>query len=211
MSKIKASIDFRPYLDAELSPIGQTIHDKLSAHADTFPTPPVAMPDLQQTLDAYAAALVAKAGRASASYAAFDAVRAQLEGLLSQLGHYVNHVAQGDAMIVEKSGFPSYSTARPPDFSAPAAPENVRLSHGVASGTIKALYRPARPRSQNEVQTCTGDPGVQENWSQFGFFSGGRAELTGLTPGMYVWVRIRTAGLRGVMGAWSDPAKIMVI
>jgi hypothetical protein len=26
-----------------------------------------------------------------------------------------------------------------------------------------------------------------------------------------IWVRVRTGGLRGVMGAWSDPAKIMVV
>jgi hypothetical protein len=42
-------------------------------------------------------------------------------------------------------------------------------------------------------------------------FSGGKATLAGYAPGTQLWVRIRTAGLKGVMGAWSDPAKIMVI
>ncbi len=46
---------------------------------------------------------------------------------------------------------------------------------------------------------------------QAGLFSGGTALLTGFTPGTTVWVRVRTAGIKGVMGAWSDPAKIMVI
>jgi len=30
-------------------------------------------------------------------------------------------------------------------------------------------------------------------------------------PSGTVWVRVRTAGLKGVMGAWSDPAKIIVV
>jgi hypothetical protein len=32
-----------------------------------------------------------------------------------------------------------------------------------------------------------------------------------ITAGPVLWVRVRTAGLQGVMGAWSDPAKIMVV
>jgi hypothetical protein len=44
-----------------------------------------------------------------------------------------------------------------------------------------------------------------------GFFNGGKTLLTGLTPGSTLWVRIQTAGLDGVMGAWSDPAKITVV
>jgi hypothetical protein len=34
---------------------------------------------------------------------------------------------------------------------------------------------------------------------------------SGITPGTNVWLRVRTAGLKGVMGAWSDPAKMMVV
>jgi hypothetical protein len=32
-----------------------------------------------------------------------------------------------------------------------------------------------------------------------------------LDPGTTVWVRARTAGLKGVMGAWSETGKIMVV
>jgi hypothetical protein len=52
---------------------------------------------------------------------------------------------------------------------------------------------------------------VVHHWQHAGTFSDGKAILTGLTPGTTLWVRVRTAGLRGVMGAWSDPAKIMVV
>ena len=55
------------------------------------------------------------------------------------------------------------------------------------------------------------DPNVEANWKSYGMFSGGKAVLSGFTPGTTVWVRARTVGLKGVMGAWSDPAKIMVV
>jgi hypothetical protein len=37
-----------------------------------------------------------------------------------------------------------------------------------------------------------------------GSFTGGRADLSGLTPGTTIWVRVRK------IGGWSDPASIMV-
>ena len=52
---------------------------------------------------------------------------------------------------------------------------------------------------------------VAANWQHAGMFSGGKATVSGIVPGTTVWVRVRTAGLKGVMGAWSDPAKIIVV
>ena len=42
-------------------------------------------------------------------------------------------------------------------------------------------------------------------------FGGGKATIGSLTPGVLVWIRVRTCGLKGVMGAWSDPAQIRVV
>jgi hypothetical protein len=39
----------------------------------------------------------------------------------------------------------------------------------------------------------------------------GKANLGGFTPGTVIWVRVRTVGLKGVMGAWSGPAKLIVV
>ena len=113
-------------------------------------------------------------------------------------------------MLVEKSGFPRYDTTHTVDPNPPAAPENLRLRQGDLSGTLVARYRPERERSMNEVQTNLGDPNTAADWHPAGMFSGGKATLGGFTPGANVWVRVRTCGLKGVMGAWSDPAKLMV-
>ena len=210
MSKIKASTDFTHHLDTALCPAARIIHDKMSENAATFPAPPLSMEALDTLIATCAEKLFARASRGKAEVIAFQVARQALERALRSLGMYVNSVAKGDAMIVEKSGFPHYSTSRPVNTSPPAAPQNLRLSRGILSGVIKALYKPAKAKSVNEVQTNTGDPNREEDWQTRGFYQLSRAELGGYTPGSIVWVRVRTVGLKGVMGAWSDPAQIRV-
>lgn len=211
MSNTKAIIDFSGYTAAELGPIAQNIHDKMTANAVTFATPPVTMTALQTLVTDYDQKLVARAGRATADVIAFNDVRASMEETLAVLGNYVNGVAKGDAGIVEKSGYPSYDTTKIVDTSPPAAPTDLRLRQGDLSGTIVARYHAERQRSTNEVQVNTGDPNSETDWHQKGMYQGGRAEMSGFTPGGVVWVRVRTVGLKGVMGAWSDPAQIRVL
>ena len=152
-----------------------------------------------------------KSSRASADFLAFEVARLNLESALGDDGAYVNIVAKGDAMIVSKSGYPSYETKFSPDYSAPGAPTGVVLRHGTVSGTIVCRFRPERRRMPNEIWTASGDPNAEANWKLAGIFSRGKATLTNLEPGSTVWVRVRTIGLDGIEGAWSDPAKIMVV
>lgn len=182
----------------------------MSENAATFPAPPVSMAALEILITACAESLAARASRGKADVIAFQVARQALERALRSLGMYVNSVAKGEAMIVEMSGFPYYSTSRTVDTSPPAAPQDLRLSHGVLSGTIKLRYKPAKEKSVNEIQIHLGDPNHEEDWQQRGFYQRGLAELGGFTPGTLVWVRVRTVGLKGVMGAWSDPAQIRV-
>ncbi len=211
MSKVKAIIDFSGYSAADLKPVAQTIHDQLLANAATFTAPPVLMPALQTVIDTFDQKLADKASRSTADITAFNAAREALEIVLADLGGYVNSVAKGDPAIVALSGFPSYETGNAPDLSPPAAPQNLVLRQGDLSGSLVARYRPDRTPSMNDVETCTGDPNVEANWKHYGTFSNGKAMLEGFTPGTTLWVRVRTIGLKGVMGAWSDPGKMMVV
>lgn len=211
MNTTKAIIDFSGYTAAELSPAAQAIHDQMTLNAATFPTPPVSMTTLQTQITDYDQKLVARASRATADVIAFNEAREVLEESLGTLGNHVNVVAKGDPMVVEKSGFPSYDTAHAPDTSPPEAPADLKLRHGDVGGAVVARYKPDRPASTNEVQINLADPNNEAAWQTKGIFQRGRAELSGLTPGAVVWVRVRTVGLKGVMGAWSDPAQIRVV
>ena len=155
--------------------------------------------------------LAARASNSSTDVIPATVARHELEGELSDLGNYVNIVAGGDPVIVDASGLPSDSTTRVSDLSAPAAPTDLRLRQSDLSGSAIARYQAARSNSMNQVQSCIGDPNVEANWKDAGMFSGGKATVSSIAPGATVWVRVRTAGLKGIMGAWSDPAKIMVI
>lgn len=207
----KASIDFSDYSAAELSPLAHTIHDKMLANVATFAAPPITMAAFQTQVASYDAKLIARASGAKSDTVAFNAARALLETTLGALGNYVNAIALGDATAVDHSGFPSYTTGGSPDLSAPAAPADLRLRHGDVSGSLVARYKPARPVSTNEVQTTNADPNGEANWHPAGMFQGGRADLDGFTPGAVVWVRVRTVGLKGVMGDWCDPAHLRVM
>lgn len=211
MSNVKAIIDFSTYTAAELGPVAQTIHNQLAANAGTFAELPVPIATLQTQVGNYDGALVARASNAKADVIAFNEARVVLEGSLGVLGNYVNGVAQGEPMTVNQSGFPSYDTAHAPNYAPPAAPENVRIAHGELSGTLVVRYKPDRHNSTNEVQCCTGDPNNAADWTLKGIFKGGRAEIAGCLPGAVVWMRVRTVGLRGVMGAWSAAAQIRVL
>lgn len=211
MSNTKAIINFSRYKAGKLGPDAQIIHDKMTANVLTFPAPALGLSAFQSLISTYDQKLADRASRAAADVLALKTARAALLEALRVLGHYVNGIAKGDPVIVEKSGFPSYATRRAPDTAPPAAPANLRLRHGKLPGAIVARHKPARSRSTNEVQCTTGDPNNEADWHTKGMFQGGRAELDGLTPGTVVWVRVRTVGLKGVMGAWSDPAQIRVL
>ena len=101
---------------------------------------------------------------------------------ITDLGSYVNIVAGGDPVIVDASGFPSYSTTRVPDLSAPAAPTDLRLRQGDLSGSAIARYQAARSNSMNQVRSCIGDPNVEANWKDAGMFSGGKATISAIAP-----------------------------
>lgn len=207
----KAVIDFTGYTADALAPVAEETYVKLSANAATFPSPAVTMLILRGLIDDYNLKLANRASRSMADTLAFNIARHELEGALHENGVSVNQTAKGSATKVELSGYPAYQTGdNTPDTAPPAAPKDLVLRQGDLSGSIVARYHPDRDRSMNIVHSCNGDPNVEANWQLAGTFSGGKAVLSGLAPGTTVWVRVCTAGLKGVLGAWSDPAKIMV-
>ena len=210
MKKVKAVINFTSYTDAILAPTAQNIHDQMLAAAATFTAPPVAMTALQTLITDYDMKLAAKASRATADVSAFNIARKALEDALSQLGGYVNSVALGDGTIVDLSGFPSYGGAQPGPAALPAAPSNVRITHGTMGGSIVVRFTPDRQGAVSEVQLNAGDPNTESAWAHAAVSNGAKATISGLTVGSTQWARVRTYGAGNTPGAWSDPAKITV-
>ena len=207
----KAIIDFSGYNAGELGPIAHNIRDKMLLNVATFATPSISLATFQTQITSYDAKLIARASNATTDLLAFNDARNLLEQSLSVLGNYANSIAKGDPVIVDKSGFPSYDTNHTPNAAIPAGPTDLRLRHGDLSGSMVARYKADRQPSTNEVQSNTSDPNLESAWHLKGMYQGGRAEMEGFTPGTIVWIRVRTVGLKGVMGAWSDPAQIRML
>ena len=198
------------YPAAQLLPVAVNIQTSLAASLATFTTLPVAPGVLDTKIGTYKTTLAAKNSGAYADTIAFSIARHDLENDLADDGNSVNIAAGGDAAIVALSGYPSYVTGAPTDNTPPGEPLNVVVRQGDVSGAAVARFTPQRQRSVTEAQMCTGDPNVEANWKVAGLFTGGKASFSGIVPGTVVWFRFRTVGLNGVMGAFSDPAKLMV-
>ena len=114
-------------------------------------------------------------------------------------------------MLVVESGFPSYGGTQTPPSAIPPAPENLVLRPGDLSGTVVARCKPDRQNSLNVAQTNAGDPNIAAGWQHAATFSGGKVTVGGLTVASIVWVRVATVGPGAVVGAWSDPGRIVMV
>jgi len=208
--KTIAVIDFTSYVAAELAAPAGTIHDKMLLNAATFDDPPVEMPALATLISTYTTKLSKRASNDSDDVLAFNLARHDLEVALHDLGVYVNYVAKGDPEIVAKSGFPSYEATRAPLAAIPAAPTDIRLRNGDLPGSVVARIRPDRANSMNIAQANAGDPNNEAGWHTVATFPYGKVTISGLTVASIVWLRFATVGAGGVIGAWSDPARIVV-
>ena len=208
---LRARIYFDELPSPELKTQAQIIHNGLAAHPDLFPNLPISLPDFQAQINDFNIKLQERQSGATAAVAALRQAHVALAQTLRTLGQHMNIVALTHPNWVERIGFPTYATRRPPDYTPPPAPQTLVLRHGTLSGTLKARFHPSRRRSVNEVQICLGNPDREENWTRACYASSSKADLQNLPPGALVWVRVRTLGLKGLFGPWSDPAQIRAI
>ena len=208
MAYYKARVDYSKESDGNLGGPAHTIHDDLVTNAATFPSLPIAMPAFLTLVEDWESALGDSLKGGVDRTTLKNNARAALEDALYRLGTYVNLVAQGDKATIDLSGFESYSTDRVQSSGGVTfIPQNVRWEDGTVSGAAVLRWRGDGKKSLYEVHTCTGDPNTEANWNYRGSFSGGRADLEGFTPGTVIWGRVRTIGLGGEVGGWSDPAQ----
>ena len=210
MSYAKAVVDFSRVPDGELGGIATAVYDKmLVANATTFTGAPFSAVDFKALNDTWDHALGDSLKGGTDRTTTKNNARTAVEDALAQLGTFVNLKALGDQATIDLSGFPSYTTDRVQSHSGVTyIPQNVRWEDGTVSGQEILRWRGDGSRSMYEVQTCTGDPGVEANWTYRGSFSGGRAVIDGATPGTILWGRCRKIGTGGEVGNWSDPAQI---
>ena len=211
MDYFKARVDYSKDPDGALSGPAHNIHDKLVLNAASFPALPITIAAFLALITTWDTALGESLKGGSDRTTLKNNARAALENALFKLGTYVNLVADGNKATIDLSGFDSYNTAHTISSGGVTfIPQNVRWEPGTVAGAATLRWKGDGKGSLYEVQTCTSDPTVEANWTYRGSFSGGRADLSGFTPGNVIWGRVRKIGTGGEVGGWSDPAQIRV-
>jgi hypothetical protein len=211
MDYFKARVDYSKDPDGALSGPAHNIHDKLVLNAASFPALPITIAAFLALITTWDTALGESLKGGSDRTTIKNDARDALENALFKLGTYVNLVADGNKATIDLSGFDSYNTTHAVGGGGVSfVPQNVRWEDGNVAGAATLRWKGDGKGSLYEVQTCTADPTVEANWTYRGSFSGGRAELSGFTPGTIIWGRVRKIGTGGEVGGWSDPAQIRV-
>jgi hypothetical protein len=141
-----------------------------------------------------------------------NAIRPELNVVLTEIGDYMELGAKKDASLLLKTGF----DVRPAKRAATAgrtalvAPVKFALKHGKDRGTIMVTMNKVQAAKCYEFHIASGDPTREENWKYYGVSGKCSKLLEGFEPGKDIWVRARAVGSDST-GPWTNPTPIMPV
>lgn len=133
MKHHKALINFSRVRDNDLTEVSQTIVSKMSKNED-YPNPTPSLNVVQASIKAYADALIKCQGGTKEDVAVKNEKRKVLELNLTHLGNYVNSVAEGNLVKLDRSGFPLSKIPESVGFLP--APETFKVTDGENPGEV---------------------------------------------------------------------------
>ena len=159
--------------------------DKAKASSDAYEAAKLALVTLKATRDADA-----------------DELRDEHRSVVSS----VESEARGNVALLSASGYAL--SAAPVPATVPGQIQNLAITAGDMPGTLDGTHDPEDNSATYEWQIGTVDP-IAGPWTTVITRAVSNVELTGLTSGQRVWVRVRGTGSKG-SGPWSDPATKIV-
>jgi hypothetical protein len=200
---LRVSLDFAGYSDSDLDEFAGNVLTSLTGNA-SFPTPPVALPDLQTTITTFHDAVIAAMPGGIQLTAAKNVAREALVDALRMEASYVQTLASKSLDVLLTSGFYANSTNR---AQAPLdAPAIVELSNLATTKLLVRLTPVTNAKSYN-VQT-SADGGA--TWADAGIFTQARRiELGNMVPGKTYSVRARAIGGSNGSSPWGNPQSLM--
>ena len=139
-----------------------------------------------------------------------DKMRDELLAILKRIVRHVELAANGDADMLQDSGFEvTQGRSAKPRYSHPLPAPALNVKHGPMSGTIMANVKPVPGAASYEFHITDADPTVPENYQPFGTFAHGKnVSIPGRKPGQTYSIIARCIGTAGP-GAWSPPVSII--
>lgn len=141
-----------------------------------------------------------------------NAIRPELNLILTEIGDYIELGARKDPSLLMKTGFDVRPVKRTSSTGRGVlvAPMKFVLKHGPERGTIIAMLNKVQAAKCYEFHTATGDPTREDNWKYYGVSGKCSSLLVGFEPGKDLWVRARAVGSDST-GPWTNPTPIMPV
>lgn len=161
------------------------------------------------------ASITAAADQLDAAVQAFDFSRSRLDkevrdsayttlkGLRTDLGGYVQSIANGDQALITSAGFETVKQPQP--LGRLSAPANVRAVALPYPGKVEVSFDGVKGRDAYSLYMCAGDPGVLANWSLHTTTGKNRIVVDGLDSDHRYYFRVVALGAAGASPV-SDPA-----
>jgi hypothetical protein len=192
---------------AEIIQLAQKVHDYMSTNAATFAAPVVPLVDLQGQIDTTSAAQSKLPGGSKAETAIRDAELEILEGMLKQMGAYIQAVSGGDITIIHLAGL-DVRQIGPRKYLTVDAPEALVAKMTFNPGEIKLRWKSGRNAVDHEIEWCPA-PIVDNGWRKGGTSTARKILLKDLPSGAIVHFRVRAKAAAGE-SAWSAPTSSRV-
>jgi hypothetical protein len=214
--KPKLIVTFSRYSEAEFQSKVRTIISKLTSNIN-YPEPWAAqvssLAQISDSLNKYQKFHADSIDRDTRIIRSRNESRVSLTEMLQNLAPYLELIAQGDAKILESTGYDlRREFARGgPSTELLSAPSDFRVAHGRISGTLVVHMSRLAGAASYEVETSQGDGSAAGDWKHAATAaSGTRILIPSLTVGESYWVRARAVGNSGG-GLWTEPIRMMVV
>jgi len=211
--RIKALLGFSRAPDRDVHVRGLRLYDGLKDNPN-FPKPPVDLEVFKAALDGFGALIAESMHRDRRVIAEKNKQRDKVTSMITEIGHYVEAVAQEDLAVFLSSGLDPGPTT--PTSSQPLplpVPKILNIEQGYYSGELDAYITPLGRKALYYELRCTeidgiGMPGI----ATITRLTNARAGKTvkGLTPGVTYAFQVRAFGKAGFTD-WSDSVTRMCI
>jgi hypothetical protein len=210
----KAKLELQKKTVADLIQLARHIVLMMTGNVN-FTTPNPALADITAKALALETAYEASLEGNHAKVAESNQLKQDLKHLLSFLAMYVNNIAQGDVQKIFSSGMELSKDSEPVGMLP--APGDVRLEKGSNEGKIFVRFTKVENAKSYEIdysesaETQLNLPDNLEDipWEHAGTSTGTKFEITGLSSGNRILVRVAAVNAEG-QGTWSDPATMVV-
>ena len=195
----RVSIGFDRFADTKLDGFARAVIDSMTGNA-AYPSPPVALADLQTARDDFTAKLSAAQMGGPADTAAKNNSRKALIEKLRRVAGYVQINCNDDLARLLSSGFEAHSRNRAQ--TALEQPSNLVIKNGTSGQLVASVARVKNVGLyEGRIKASEGD------WLPSVFTRDSRhITFLGLIPGEVYTIEVRVLGGSTGQSDWSDPS-----